>query len=63
MKKIYVLTNEEPQEPDNVPVTLEYDYGGETYRLEVGETEMTDFNRAQHVLKKFQMRGVTLREE
>lgn len=56
MKKIYVLVNK-----DAGP--LEYDYGGHTYSLPAGDTEMTDFNRAQHVLKKFQMRGVTLREE
>lgn len=54
--KIYVLSN-----PD--AGRLEYDLGGNTFYLEAGDTKTTDFGRAQHILSKFQMRGVTLREE
>lgn len=54
--KTYVLTNE-------AEGPLEYDYSGNTYRLEVGETRMSDFNHAHHAAGKLYVRGVTLREE
>lgn len=51
---VYVLSS---------PETLMYDYGGNTHYLQAGETRMTDQSIAQHILGKFQCRGVSLREE